>query len=129
MIVQYIPDDIARFVIEKIDSVAQLEALLLLRGNREKEWSVQALAARLYIGEEQTAHLLLGLNTQGFVAAKPAEPQVFRYQPVSAELDQGLARVAEFYAKHLVPITNLIHSKPKPRVQEFAEAFRFRKDK
>ena len=128
MIVQYIPDDIARFVIEKIDSVAQLEALLLLRGNREKEWSVEALAARLYIGEEQTAHLLMGLKNQGFAAAK-TEPPVFYYEPVSDELDELLGRVAAFYAKHLVPITNLIHSKPKPRVQEFAEAFRFRKDK
>ena len=126
---QYIPEDVARFVIEKIDSVAQLEALLLLRGNEEKEWSVEALAARLYVSEEQTTHLLLGLNAQGFVAVENAEPPVYRYHPVSAELDQKLGRVAEFYAKHLVPITNLIHSKPKPRVQEFAEAFRFRKDK
>ena len=73
--------------------------------------------------------MLLGLNAQGFVQVKTAEPPVYRYQPVSAELDQIMGRVAEFYAKHLVPITNLIHSKPKPRVQEFAEAFRFRKDK
>jgi len=39
-----------------------------------------------------------------------------------------LERTAEAYAKHLVPVTNLIHSKPKPRIQEFADAFRFRKD-
>ena len=129
MVEQYIPEDVARFVIEKIDSVAQLEALLLLRGNKEKEWSVEALAARLYVGEEQTAHLLHGLNAQGFVAVKSDEPPVYRYEPSSTELDQTLGRVTEFYAKHLVPITNLIHSKPKPRVQEFAEAFRFRKDK
>ena len=40
-----------------------------------------------------------------------------------------LERLAEIYAKHLVPVTNLIHSKPKPRIQEFADAFRLRKDK
>jgi hypothetical protein len=126
---QYIPEDVARFVLEKIDSVAQLEALLLLRGDKEKEWSVEALAARLYISEEQTAHLLLGLSAQGFVAAKSVELALYRYEPASAELHQMLERVAEFYAKHLVPITNLIHSKAKPRIQEFAEAFRLRKDK
>src|SRR3970040_1124007 len=44
-----IPDEVARFVLDKIDSVAQLEALLLLRNNRETDWSVGALAARLYL--------------------------------------------------------------------------------
>lgn len=129
MIEQRIPEDVARFVNEKIDSVAQLEALLLLRGNKEKEWSAEALAARLYVSPEQTAHLLHGLNAQGFVAVAFDAPPVYRYEPASVELDQMLGRVGEFYAKHLVPITNLIHSKPKPRIQEFAEAFRFRKDK
>jgi len=129
MVEQYIPEDVTRFVVEKIESVAQLEALLLLRGSKEKEWSVEALAARLYIGQEQTAHLLRGLNAQGFVAVKSDEPPVYRYEPVAAELDQTLGRVTEFYGKHLVTITNLIHAKPKPRVREFAEAFRFRKDK
>jgi hypothetical protein len=126
---QHIPQDIAAFVLDRIDSVAQLEALLLLRGNKGKEWSVITLAARLYISEEQTAELLSCLSGQGFVATDPAGSEIYRYEPSSAELDEILGRVAEFYAKHLVPITNLIHSKSKPRIQQFAEAFRFRKDK
>jgi hypothetical protein len=39
-------------------------------------------------------------------------------------------RAVELYSRQLVPVTHLIHSKPRPaRVQEFAEAFRLRKDK
>ncbi|MGH7854081.1 MAG: hypothetical protein ACREP3_11615 [Candidatus Binatia bacterium] len=124
-----IPEDVRRFVLDKIESVAHLEALLLFRGNQEKEWSIEALAARLYVSEEQTIELLTGLQAQGFVAAKAEKPSLYRYQPVSAELHRMLERLAEIYAKHLVPVTNLIHSKPKPRIQEFADAFRFRKDK
>ena len=123
-----IPEDIAQFILEKIESVAQLEALLLFRGNKEKGWSVKALASRLYISEEQTAQLLLVLSAQGFVSANPEEPSAYRYQPGSAELHEKLERLAEFYSKHLVPITNLIHSKPKPKIQQFADAFRLRKD-
>ena len=124
----FIPDDLAQFVLEKIESVAQLEALLLLRSDPEKAWSTEALAARLYIGEEQTAELLRGLAVQGLVTAE-ANASVHRYQPVTAELNEMLDRLAGIYAKHLVPVTNLIHSKPKPRIQEFADAFRLRKDK
>jgi hypothetical protein len=120
-----IPDDISQFVIEKIESVAQLEALLLLRHNSDSDWSVQTLAARLYISEEQTAGVLALLSAQGIVSADFQDRSLYRYRPNSPELK---SRLAEIYAKHLVPVTNLIHSKPKSRIQEFADAFRLRKD-
>jgi hypothetical protein len=50
-----IPDDVARFIIEKIDSVAQIEALLLLRDNSQQQWDVAAVAKRLYIDDEQAS--------------------------------------------------------------------------
>jgi hypothetical protein len=37
-------------------------------------------------------------------------------------------RLAESYAKQLIPITNLIHGKPR-RIRQFADAFKFRKDR
>jgi hypothetical protein len=123
----YIPDDVARFVLDHIYSVAHLEALLLLRNNSNQDWSIGALARRLYISEEQTAELLIVLRAQGFVTASAPDPGSFRYEPASAELNTMLERLADIYAKHLVPVTNLIHSKPKPRIQEFADAFRLRK--
>ena len=122
-----IPEDVARFVLEQIDSVAQLEALLLLRNDRDKDWNAPALSARLYIGEEETAHVLALLRDRGFVRQSGDDPTVFRYDPVSPELGDKLERLAGIYAKHLVPVTNMIHSKPKPRIQEFADAFRIRR--
>ena len=38
-------------------------------------------------------------------------------------------RVADAYAAHLMSITDLIHSRVDRRAQQFADAFRFRKDK
>jgi hypothetical protein len=87
------------------------------------------LAARLYISDEQTAELLLALCAQGFAAIDADNPAVYRFRPSSTELKTTLDRLAEIYAKHLVPVTNLIHSKPKSRIQQFADAFRLRKDK
>jgi hypothetical protein len=123
----YIPDDVARFVLDNIYSVAHLEALLLLRRDRDQEWNVAALAARLYISEDQTGELVIVLRAQGFITPTAKLPASFRYQPSSNELDAMVERLTQTYAKHLVPITNLIHSKPKPRIQEFADAFRLRK--
>lgn len=123
-----IPEDVAQFIIEKIDSVAQLEALLLLRDNPQQQWDVAAVAKRLYIDDEQASKVLARLREEELLVPEPGQSFAYRYEPGSPVLSQMVDRVAKIYAKHLVPITNLIHSKPKSRVQEFADAFKFRKD-
>jgi hypothetical protein len=123
-----IPEDVAQFIIEKIDSVAQMEALLLLRENPQQQWDVTAVAKRLYIDHEQAGKVLARLAEEELVVAEPSQSFAYRYQPGSLVLSQMVNRVAEIYSKELVPVTNLIHSKPKSRVQEFADAFKFRKD-
>jgi hypothetical protein len=98
---EFIPDDITQFIIEKIDSVAQLEALLLLRSSPEEKWSVRALSGRLYINEKETAEVLAQLRMNGFAIDKTGEPPLYQYQPASVELQQKVDRVAEIYSKHL----------------------------
>ena len=124
----FIPGDVEEFIRRKIDSVAQLEALLLIRSDPDAEWSVELLARRLYTSEKQAVESVERLHSDGLLIRKAGPPSLYRYQPGSSELREIVDRVAEAYAKHLVPITNLIHSKPKTRVQEFADAFRWRKE-
>src|SRR5262245_13957951 len=123
-----IPSDVRQFILTSIDSIAQLEALLLLRANPQEKWNVSAIAKRLYINEQETSPLLAGLCEQELIAPSGSDPVEYLYQPVSAYLSQMVDRMAELYAKHLVPVTNLIHSKPRNRMQEFADAFKLRKD-
>jgi hypothetical protein len=125
---EFIPADITEFIIEKIDSVAQLEALLLLRNSPEEKWSVHVLSKRLYIDEKETDEVLAHLQAHGFAIRKTDEPPLYKYQPSSTRLQEMVDRLSEVYSKHLVPVTNLIHAKPKSRVQQFADAFKFRKD-
>jgi len=77
----FIPDDVAQFILATIDSVAQLEALLLLRADPRQAWAAKTLAARLYITEEQTAEILDALRAKGFVVANPGNPASYAYQP------------------------------------------------
>jgi len=132
---EFIAEDLARFIVERIDSVAQLEALLLLRANPAQHWTIASLAKRLYISESQTAEVIRRLGTDGIVTANGSEPLQYGseplqycYEPATNELRSLIDRLAETYAKHLVPVTNLIHSKPRTRIQEFADAFKLRKD-
>lgn len=123
-----IPNDVRRFILESIDSIAQLEALLLLRGSPNEEWGAQKVAGRLYISEKEAASLLARLSAEGLTAFNNDKPPLYRYQPDSDDLARIVDRLAETYSKHLVPVTNLVHSKPRTRVREFADAFNLRKD-
>ena len=128
MIFQPIPDDVRQFILDKIDSVTQLEALLLLRANPSDDWDAAVVAKRLYVDEAHARTALSRSLEEKLLAISTTEPRRYRYQPEASELGRMMDRVAEIYTKHLVPVTNLIHSKPKSRVQEFADAFKFRKD-
>jgi hypothetical protein len=35
----YIPDEVQGFILSNIDSIVQLEALLLLRNHRQQKWT------------------------------------------------------------------------------------------
>jgi hypothetical protein len=122
-----IPEDVRRFLLRWIDSVVQLEALLLLRDNADSEWSLPAVAARLYLESEEVAPLLTRLCTDGFFVVTEGPAAHYRYRPSSPDLAAMVDRVAKEYVKHLVPITKLIHDKPRMRVQQFADAFKLRK--
>lgn len=122
-----IPDDVRDFLFRYIDSIAQLEALLLLRVDPGCAWSAETLAKRLYITTQEAAVVLERLTADSFLAAAPDALGDYQYRPASGELTTMIDRVATLYAKYLIPVTHLIHGKPRTRVQEFADAFKLRK--
>ncbi|HET9942070.1 MAG TPA: hypothetical protein VFR05_01940 [Terriglobia bacterium] len=124
-----IPETIQSFILEKIDSVAELEGLLILRTNPAEKWTSHKLAERLYVDEQRTAELLTNLCTKGLVTVQGDEKvREYSYLPESPDLAAMVDELAYFYSKHIVPVTNLIHFRATHRVQQFADAFKLRKD-
>jgi len=66
MVDDIIPEDVKQFILERIDSIAQLEALLLLRDSPQVDWTANAVAKRLYIGEQEARVILQRLCADGF---------------------------------------------------------------
>ncbi len=124
-----LPDDIRRFILTSVPSVPYLEAILLLRTDPGMGWDVPRLAARLYIPERQAAELLTALAAAGIARGEEqGETALFRYAPASDELRERLDALAQAYSANLVGVTDLIHSRIDKRAQQFADAFRLRKD-
>lgn len=124
---QPLPDDIRRFVLTSVPSVPYIESLLLLRREAALTWNPPQLAKRIYVPESQAAQLLEALQASGVAASVEGEEKAYRYAP-SAELAVLLDRVATHYAGNLLAITDLIHSGLNRRANQFADAFRWRKD-
>jgi len=118
-----VPAELRAFIARYIDSVAQLEALLLLRGNARETWNAASVAKRLYTSEAEAAAILARLCGDGLLACAS---EVYRYE-CAPDLAAMVDRLAEAYARQLIPITNLIHAKPR-RIREFADAFKLKKD-
>jgi hypothetical protein len=119
-----LPAELQEFLSKHIDSIAQLEALLLLRGEPDTVWHVQSTAKRLYIGEREAAETLTHLAALNLVAR---EGDGYKFGPQSEELLRMTGLLAEHYKHHLIPITNLIHAKLR-RIRQFAEAFKLKKE-
>jgi hypothetical protein len=121
-----IADDVRRFILTSVPSVPYLEALLLLRSDSGTQWDPFRLARRLYIGESQALDLLHTLAQSQVVSR--AEDGAFRFSPATPELARAIDGLAETYASNLLGVTDLIHSRLEKRAQQFADAFRWRKD-
>lgn len=123
-----IADDIKRFILTSISSVPYLEAMLLLRNETALPWDRARLAKRLYLSEKAAAALLTELHDAGVIMADAQMPESYCFYPASTALRDMIDKVADVYAAHLVDVTHLIHSKTGKKAQQFADAFKWRKD-
>ena len=122
---EIIPEKVRDFILQHIDSITQLEALLLLRANPDERWTLGSTTKRLYTSERDVELVLSRLTTDGLLRNSEG---VYRYDPSSPEMRALIEQLADIYARHLIPVTNLIHAKER-RIREFADAFRFRRDR
>ena len=116
-----------RFLLEQIDSVPQLEALLLLWNSRTKAWSVDEMAKALFLGLDPCKAILDDLAREHLIVPDSVSEN-YQYQPDPA-LDTLLFAVDSAYRHELIRISRSIHAKPPAAVREFAKAFRFKKER
>ncbi|WP_129782123.1 hypothetical protein [Peristeroidobacter soli] len=119
---------VERFLLDSIDTVPHLEALLLLFQSPTTAWTVAALAARIYVQEKQANGILEDLTRRSLIARNEQNPPQYQYLPRSPEQSALLDRVAQTYRTQLVQLTRFIHSNASGSVRDFARAFRL-KDK
>ena len=124
-----IPDNVLQFIAERIDSVPQLEALLLLWESAQRSWTEEEVAARIYVSRAVAAQILQSLQRQNLVTSESTQSARYQYNPQWDPTGQVMPEVAAAYRRHLVQLATFIHSRASTAVREFARAFDLKKDR
>jgi hypothetical protein len=123
-----IPAHVLRFLEVNIDTVAQLETLLMMSEEPDRRWVIADVASRNYISEQRAEDTLTALKRRGLVSSVESPPS-FRFDPASDEVRALVADLAGCYRKSLSRVTEIIHAKPSASITEFARAFDLKKDR
>src|SRR5688500_16856700 len=94
------PIELKQFIAQHVESLAQLEALLNLRQDPQKQWRSPELAQRLYITPDMCEAILMDLERRGFVSRAPDD--AFRYDARDAHADKLLGDLAMIYQQRRV---------------------------
>lgn len=123
-----IPDEVKRFLAEYIESLFQLEVLLLVEAHPQRAWTAERVDRETRIGLESLKGLLAMFEKRGLLSVSNDGELSYRYQPVTKELDHAIKLLAVTYKERRVKVTSFIYSSPLDEIRGFAEAFRIRRD-
>ncbi len=123
-------EEIYRFILNQIDSVPQMEALLLVWESRPKKWAENEIAERLYIGIDAVRNIMQELVRRRLLAADTQQSaKQYFYESKPEDLDGLIEAVAATYRRDLVRVSTFIHTKASSAVRDFARAFKFTKER
>jgi hypothetical protein len=122
-----ITPQVRAFIADHIESVMQLEVLLLLSGRPDRPWTAAEAAQEMRIEAGWVEAQLKSMLVKGLLETAGA-PSQYRYAPRTPELAKAVADLAKAYADRRVSVISLIFSHPLDKIRSFADAFRLRKD-
>ncbi len=116
--------NIEKFIYACINSVEQLEILLLLRSR--KELDAETITQELRTTSSSVEKRLSDLMRKNLVILREQDgKQTYVYDPPSLYADT-VDQLASLYSSHRVSVINLIFSKPPDALTGFSDAFRFK---
>jgi DNA-binding IclR family transcriptional regulator len=95
--------------------------------NSNKPWTVVEVLHQIQSSEQSVSDCLRKFQHEGFLEMTPEGR--FRFAPKAPEMSNMVQELAKSYRERRVAIVELIYKKPQDAIQDFADAFRFRKDK
>jgi hypothetical protein len=120
-----VPQIVRDLIARHIDSVLEVEILLLLYASRPLVWTADAVVEKLRIDRAWAVTQLGKMCEQGLLRCD-TQAQTYAYGPASVALDAAVEALDRAYADRRVSVIELIFAKPLDKLRSFADAFRIR---
>ena len=122
-------EEVNRFLLDEIETVPHLEALLLLWNTRPQLWSEEKLCERLFVSADVIRSIMQDLVRRRLIEAQSKSANEYWYKCGVEATDRLIEALDDTYRKELVRVSTLIHSKAPSSVRAFARAFKFTKER
>lgn len=118
--------DIQQFLVGNIQSIEQLEILLLLRASPDHVWTVREVYQRVLTNETSVEQSLGKLCEHDLIQKADASTFQFKASPDTEKILEELARL---YKEKPTRILYALYGAQRPELDAFTQAFRIRKTK
>jgi UDP-N-acetylglucosamine enolpyruvyl transferase len=125
--VNRLPDELTQFIRAHLGSVWALELMLKMMSRPDLVWTVEQLVRELRATDLLVSGLLARFERAGFVVSGGED--AWQWRPANPQLDQLSRQTAEAHAATPFAVVQVIAEAPAYSLQEFADAFRLRRDK
>ena len=120
-----LPADVLDFLDKSIDSIPELETLLMMSEVPGQPWTEALVASRSYV-PTNTARSILETLLRKRLITEAADG--YRFGPADDAQRALVERLGKTYRSNLVAVANFIHKKASASVMAFARAFDLKKD-
>jgi hypothetical protein len=121
------PLELRQFIAQNVESLAQMETLLLLFREPQREWTTADLARELYISSDMCEGIVVDLERRR-LAARTEGGDRWSASGGDADAHRRVEQLARYYRERRVAVITEIYSNPVKKVQTFADAFRLRRE-
>jgi hypothetical protein len=123
-------NDVRALLLATIESIAELETLLLLHRDPAAVWDAVHVAAELRVEPRSAEVQLAALAERGLLrAVSGSAPTGWQYAPATPPLARAVDALALAYEERRVSVVEFVYSKPAvDKLRVFADAFRLREE-
>ena len=119
---------IVAFITDYIDSLEQLEVLVLVMESPSKWWDPVSIGAALGIDQGAARSALERLASRNVLEIAVTGDVRYRFQPGNQELCRVVEEFAAAWRSHRLAVIQLVSRQASPGIRNFAKAFRITRD-
>ncbi len=121
-----LPPEVRQFIARHIASVEELEILLLLLAGEARPCTAESAYQVIKSSRQSVEHGLRKFIAAGFAAVTAETPPGFTFR--SNDSEPVIRELGRCYRQMPVRVVEAIYQKPRDSAQDFADAFKLKRD-